>query len=109
MLKGKYPLPALQEKLKMAKSRYCRRTHASLTTKREDDLRAIAAVFHDNEQQYGYRRGTHTVQKGYAQKYLYQNGDRRLVQQIVSSPLHGKFECPPAAHRYSFSHTSLTS
>ena len=64
-LKGKYPLPALQEKLKMAKSSYCyQRTCVSFSAKHEDDRRAIAAIFHDNKQQYGYRRIKMVLNRG---------------------------------------------
>lgn len=64
-LKGKYPLPALQEKLKMAKSSYYyQRTRVSFSAKHEDDRRAIAAIFHDNKQRYGYRRIKMVLNRG---------------------------------------------
>lgn len=56
-LKGKYSLPVLLSKLKMAESScYYQKKRIGFASGHEADFRAIAAIFQENKQRYGYRR-----------------------------------------------------
>jgi putative transposase len=56
-LKEKYPLPVLIKKLKLAKSSYYyQNKRVSFAKKHKDDYQAVATIFHNNKERYGYRR-----------------------------------------------------
>jgi putative transposase len=56
-LKEKYPLPVLIKKLKLAKSSYYyQKKRVSFAKKHKDDYQAVATIFHNNKERYGYRR-----------------------------------------------------
>jgi putative transposase len=53
----KYPLPVLIKKLKLAKSSYYyQKKRVSFAKKHKDDYQAVATIFHNNKERYGYRR-----------------------------------------------------
>lgn len=57
VLKTKYPLPVLLNKLKMAKSScYYQKKCLCFAEKHKDDCQIIATIFHNNKERYGYRR-----------------------------------------------------
>ncbi|MFU0833426.1 MAG: hypothetical protein ACFWUC_10900 [Oscillospiraceae bacterium] len=56
-LKKKYPLSVLIKKLKLAKSSYYyQNKRVSFAKKHKDDYQAVATIFHNNKERYGYRR-----------------------------------------------------